>query len=330
MHPAIDIDLKLKHGFRSLFPEYAKQLEGAKSQQEVQKLHTAFVEEKKQALAEALGKDLSELKDSDQTAPIPLKQETYEILKNATGDEIKRQLHVLIDGLQRLKGMEDDDAGVVTAQILLSGALGIGALSTSTVVAKLATGAVEAIAAFTGVTVATVTAVVAVASLVIVAVIIPIIYFMEKPANAIVLLINELDKPLVFAGDHNIHGKPMLMTTPIPEGVVIPDVATYPVAGLIATEKRDNALVGTQYGFTMQYGNTGTKFSFGVECPLTSIYSDNNCYCAIDESAKTVAERTTDKNKQFWEAEKDGFKVSIRCNSGSGSIAYYVARAYKA
>ncbi len=329
MHTTIDIDLKLKQGFRTLFPDYATKLEKATSQDEINLLQAAFIEERKQALADALGKDITELKASDQTAAIPLKKETYDILINATGDDIKRQLHVLIDGLERLKGMEQDDAGLVTAQILLSGALGVGLLSTSAVVAKLAVGAAEAVAAFAGVSVATVGAVVAIAALVIVAVLIPIIYFMHKPANAIVLLINELDKPLVFEHDHNVHGKPMLMTTPIPEGIEVPGNAKYPVAGFIATQKRDSALVGTQYGFTMGYGNTGTKFSFGVECPLTSIYTDNNCYCAIDESAEKVAELTTKKNKQFWEAEKDGFKLSIRCNSGSGSIAYYVARAYK-
>ncbi|MGN4128153.1 hypothetical protein ACMGD3_24570 [Lysinibacillus sphaericus] len=330
MHTTIDIDLKLKQGFRSLFPDYATKLEKASSQEEINKLQAIFIEERKQALADALGKDISELVASDQTAAIPLKKETYEILINATGDDIKRQLHVIIDGLERLKGMEKDDAGLVTAQILLSGVLGIGSLAISEVVIKLAAGAAEAVAALAGVTTATVGVVVAIAALVIVAIIIPIIYFMTKPANAIVLLINELDKPLVFVDDHNIHGKPMLMTTPIPEGIEIPGVAKYPVAGLIAAEKRDKALVGTQYGFTMQYGSTGTKFSFGVECPLTSLSTDNNCYCAIDESAKTVAERTSDKNKQFWEAEKDGVKLSIRCNSGSGSIAYYVARAYRA
>lgn len=330
MHTTIDIDLKLKQGFRSLFPDYATKLEKATSQEEINKLQAIFIEESKQALADALGKDIMELEASDQTAPILLKKETYEFLVNATGDDIKRQMQVLIDGLGRLKGMEKDDAGIVTAKILLSGVIAIGGLAGNAAVSSLAVGAAEAVAALAGVTVATVGVVVAVAALVIVAVIIPIIYFMVKPANALVLLINELDKPLTFVKDHNVHGKPMLMTTPIPASVEIPGAGKYPVAGFIATEKRENALVGTQYGFTMQYGNTSTQLSFGVECPLTSIMTDNNCYCAIDENAKTVAEKTTDKNKQFWETEKDGLKLSIRCNSGNGSIAYYVARAYKA
>lgn len=330
MQTTIDIDLKLKQGFRSLFPDYATKLEKATSQEEINQLQATFIEERKLELAKVLGKDILELNASDYTAPFPLKKETYGILVNATGDTIKKQLHVIIDGLERLKGMENDEAGLVTAQMLLSGVLGIGLLSTSTVVAKLAVGAVEAVAALAGVTAATVGIVVAVVALVIVSILIPIIYFMEKPANAIVLLINELDKPLVFEQDHNVRGVPALMTETIPEGIEIPGIAKYPVGGLIASQKADKSLYGTQYGFTMRYGSTDTKLSFGVECPLTSLYHDNNCYCAIGESAKKAAETTTKKNKQFWETEKDGIKLSIRCNSGSGSIAYYVARAYKA
>lgn len=323
----MSIDHKLKKGFRELFPDYAKQLDSAKNQEEIEKLHESFVLVARKNLAKTLGKDVSLLSETDQTAPIPLKQEEYEILINATGDVIKNQLHVIIDGLQRLKSMEDDDPGLVTAQILLSGALGIGMLSTTSVAAKLVTGAVEAAAAYFGVATATVATVCAIAVLVIVLVIIPIIYYMQKPANCIVLLINELDKPLTFLKDYNVHGKPMLMTTPIPEAVIIPDVGTYPVAGLIATEKRSNALVGTQYGFVMKYKDY--DLAFGVECPLTGIYVDNNCYCAIGETAKQAAENTDSNNKQFYTASKDGINTSIRCNSGSGSIAYFIARAYK-
>lgn len=330
MHTTIDIDLKLKQGFRSLFPDYATKLEKATSQEEINQLQAMFIEERKLELANVLGKDISELQASDYTAPITLKKETYETLINATGDTIKKQLHIIIDGLERLKGMEKDEAGLVTAQLLLSGALAVGALSTSTVAVKLATGAAEVVAALAGVTAATVGVVVAVVALVIVAVLIPIIYFMEKPANAIVLLINELDKELVFEQDYNVRGVPGLMTEKIPESIEIPEMGKYTVAGLIASKKAQNSLYGTQYGFTMRYGNTNTKLSFGVECPLTSLYHDNNCYCAIDENAKKVAETTTKINKQYWETVKDGIKLSIRCNSGSGSIAYYVARAYRA
>lgn len=324
-------DFELKRKFRNLYPEYAERLEGL-NQENFNEVHNQLLNEAKENLKKALDDAGINLEvgneNADQTCCIPLSNEQYLKIINASGDEIKNQLHVLLDGLERLKGMEKDEAGLVTAQILLSGALGVGLLSTSTVVAKLLTGAAEAIAAFAGVTVATVGVVCAIVALVVVAVLIPIIYFMMKPANCIVLLINETQQDLLFDSDYNVHGKPMLMTTPIQKGVEIPGVGKYPVAGFIATEKRDKALYGTQYGFTMDYGSTGTKLSFGVECPLTSIYSDNNCYCAIDESAKDVAEKTSDSNKQSYEAEKNGVKLSIKCNSGSGSIAYFVARVY--
>lgn len=320
------IDHKLRVGFRTLFPEYAKDLDAAQSQKDINTLHARFVLEAQQHLEAVLKKNNLTGQESDQTAAIPLSQETYETLIAATGDTIKNQLHVIIDGLQRLQNMEDDDPGIVTAQILVAGALGIGALSTSSIIASLVSGAIEATAAYAGVTAATVSVVCAIAVLVIVVILIPIIYFMEKPANCIVLLINELDKPLVFQEQYNVHGKPTLLTTPIPNGVVIPKVGTYPVAGLIASQKDDEALVGAQYGFTMKYEDV--TLAYGMECPLTGIYVDNNCYCAFGQSAQTAAENTDSENKQFYEATQDNLKLSIRCNSGSGSIAYYIARAY--
>lgn len=330
-------DFKLKQTFRRVFPEYAKSLENAKSQDEINKLQERFISESKLELENA-EKELrmtpgfsqieSMVSSTDKTAPIPLSSETYEAMKNATGNEIKNQLHVLIDGLERLKNMEKDEPGLVTAQILLSGALAIGGLATSTALARLAAGAVQAAAAFAGVTVATVKLVCAIAIVVIVLIIIPIIYYMSKPANCIVFLINELDKPLVFIDQYNVNGKPMLMTSPIPKGVIIPDVATYVVGGFIASEKCSNALVGTRYGFNMKYGDT--ELGFGVQCPLTSLYEDNNCYCDFDVTPKELAEKTGKKNKQSYSVTKNGITLNIKVNSGSGSIAYYIARAYRA
>lgn len=325
-------DFELKRKFRNLYPEYVARLDGVSSQ-DFNSVHEQLLNEAKENLIKALDKAGIKLdcgnENADQTCCIPLSNEQYLNLINATGDEIKSQLHVLLDGLERLKGMEEDDAGLVTAQILLSGALGVGLLSTSTVIAKLVAGAVEAVAAFAGVSAATVSVVCSIVAIVIVAVLIPIIYFMMKPANCIVLLINETDQDLLFNSDYNVHGKPMLMTTPIKKGVSIPGVGTYPVAGFVATEKCDKALYGTQYGFTMSYGATDIKLSFGVECPLTSIYSDNNCYCSFDKTAEEVAKKTEEFNMQSSSAEKDGLKLSIKCHSGSGAIAYYIARVYK-
>lgn len=330
---ALSTDYELKRKFRNLYPEYAARLDRL-SAQDFDRVHQELIAEAKANLINALNTagiavDGVNDNDADSTCCIALDEDQYLALINADGDEIKKQLHVLLDGLERLKGMEKDDAGLVTAQIIVAGAVGVGLLSVIPAVQKLASGAAAAVAAYFGVTTATVGVVCAIVTVVIVAVLIPIIYFMQKPANCIVLLINETDKDLTFDSDYNVHGKPMLMTSPIKKGLIIPGEKYYPVAGFIATEKRSSALIGTQYGFTMAYGTTGKKFSFGVECPLTSIYEDNNCYCSFDETAQQAAEKTAKENKQSCTAEKDGLKLSIKCNSGSGSIAYYVARVYQ-
>ena len=148
---------------------------------------------------------------------------------------------------------------------------------------------------------------------------------MAKPANCIVVLINELNKPLLFSKDHNIHGKPHVITHEILNGTTTSGGKPIsPVIGFISTEKRSGALYGTQYGFTMKYGKT--RLSFGVCNPLRG---KNNCFCKFDKSAKYVAEETDKQNQQQWSVMKGGITLSIKCNSSSGSSAYYVARAYK-
>lgn len=325
-------EYSLKAKFRNLYPEYADRLNGLTGDS-FNAVHNQLIEEAKENLAAAMREAglTSEIpaENADQTCCMVLSADQYNKLISATGDDIKNQLHVILDGVERLKGMEKDEAGLVTAQLLLSGALSVGLLSTSAVIAKLVEGAVEAVAAFAGVTVATVGVICAVVALVVVAVLIPIIYFMQKPANCIVLVINETEHELLFDRDFNAHGKPMLITSPLKPCVEIPGVSKYPVAGFFATEKKSSALYGTQYGFTLDCGATGTKISFGVECPLTSIYEDNNCYCSFSDDAEQAAKKTADKNVQFFEDSKNGIKASIRCHSGAGSIAYYIARVYK-
>ncbi|WP_226567968.1 hypothetical protein [Bacillus stratosphericus] len=341
MHTSRDIDLKLKQGFRTLFPKYAQKLEKATSQAEINQLHTLFIKEQQQELANVLGK---ELKDAQNQCSIALTISQYESLINAQGDDIKKQLQYLIDGLQKLKALEKrDDSCVVMAQMLLAGVLGIGQKSIDGAMEYIAKNSnpskkdellvtpelIDAYIALAGISSATVAYVIAIVSLVVVIILIPIIhYFIEKDAKALIFLINELDKPLSFYGDYNVHGNGTLYTSTIQNGLYVPNIGRYAVGGFFATEKASGALIGTQYGFTMTLGGT-TKLSFGVECPLTSLYTDNNCYCAINEDANNVAELTSKKNQQYWVSKQNGIGISIRCHSVSGSVAYYIARAYQ-
>jgi hypothetical protein len=320
------LDRKLRVGFNKLFPQYAKELNAAKSQEEILSLHSRFMSECSQNLEEALAANNLLGQENEKTCCFVLTKETYKVLINATGNTIKHQLQVLIDDLQRLKDMEKDNPVLATAEMIGAGVVAIGLLSTTTVVAKLTTGVLTAAAAaLAGATAVTIGVIIAIVALVIVA-IIGVIYFMVKPAVCLALLINELDRPIVFEDHYNVHGKPTLATTPIPNGAIISGEGLYPVAGFIVSEKKTGALIGTQYGCTYKYSDT--KLAFGMACPLTRIYTDNNCYCAFDVNAKTAAKNTVKHNKRYYEATQGNLKLSIRCNSRAGSIAYYVARAY--
>ncbi|MCO4850691.1 hypothetical protein [Bacillus vallismortis] len=364
MYSSSNIDLKLKQSFQSLFPEYASKLEKAASQDDLKKLHNDFVKEQKQELAKALGKDVSALKEVQYNGDIALTNEQYLALINAKDEKIKALLQTMMDQLKRIKELEHGEKGVIVAQMVLAGVIGIGPESIEGAMNYLKSLSVhkdlnsivtdpailakelevdqsmivgftpaEIIAGYAALAAlgssAIIAYVVCIVSIVIISILLGlIVYLAEKQAAAIVLLINETDKRLKFQSDYNVHGKPSIQTLEIRNGIYVPNFGLYPVAGFFATQKKDGALYGTQYGFTMQYGDTDTTFSFGMDCPLTSLYSDNNCYCTINEDAKTAAERTSNHNQQYWESEMNGLKINIRCNSGSGSVAYYIARAF--
>ena len=325
----MDAELKLKKTLLEIFPKLMKDLDACKTHEEMRKVQKEHLLNYVNDLNMKLGKEpmsADELTVSDLTASVTIEPATYDRLMKARGNDIKNRLHVIIDGLARLKGMEKNDAGMITAQIVFSGCLSIGKIATSATIRSLLAGAGEAVAALAGVEAASVGVVCAIAAVVIVAVIIPFLYFMLKPANGILLLINELDEEIEFVEDYNVHGKETLITSPIPRGLVLLD-RHYVAGGLIASEKDKDALFGTQYGVTYKYKNI--KFQFAFEVPLTGIHVHNNCYCGVGMTARDAAYQTNRHNAQSYHVEGSGIKVDIKVNSGSGSIAYYIGRVYK-
>ena len=324
-------EAKLKRSMLEHFPTLMKELDSCKTQKEFDMVHTRHLSNYVNSLNELLGgKVVSVLQysqdSSDETAPIVLKPETCEILLRATGSDIKNQVQKLLDGLARLKGMDKDDAGQVTVQVIQSGCLAIGTAASSTCIQNLVEGASEIVAALAAVEAVTVSVVCLTASIVIVGIIIPLIYFIEKPATGIVLLINDLDEEINFVEDYNEHGKKKLITTPIPGSTVIKE-KRYVSGGLIASTKKDSALIGTQYGVTYKYKHI--EFQLAFQVPLTGIYVDNNRYASVGSSAKVAADQTYRHNMTSWSAEGQGIKVDIKVNSSGGSVAYYIARVYK-
>lgn len=315
---------QMKARFRTSSPDDASVLEAAKSQEDLERVHELLLQQARERLANALGKTLEELKESDQSPIIALKEELYNSLINARGDDIEAKLHVALDGLQRLKGMDQDNAHLVAAQVLMMGALAIGTGAVAATQSALLGGYTVAAAVYFGVQTATVEIVCALAALLVLLIIVPIIYYMKKPALCVVLVINEMDNQIDWKGEYNVHGKPTLHFPSLPGGTIIPGY-TVVKAGFVATQKKDNALRGTQYGFTYQLG--GSDLVYGVICPL--VVGNNAGYCQLGGDAHQVAEQVNSQGSLYSEAKRGPLTTSIRCNSGSGSVAYYVARAFQ-
>ncbi|WP_198294383.1 hypothetical protein [Burkholderia ubonensis] len=332
---------QLRATFRDTHPELAKFFDQAKSQKEVEQYRELFINQARERLATLLGKSVEQLDDTDQTCYVALKPDELQGLLSASGDQIESLIHKYLDGLQRLKDMTNDDPYTVTAQVLFLGATAVGSIAISSAYSKLLQGATELVAAFAGVETATVAVVCAVAAIIVLMVVIPIIYYMEKPALCMVGIINLLTDEAVsesgdttkyqldFVDDHNDHGKPVLMTTPLPGAIDMSSIGRPLQAGIgfVATSKRDNALRGTQYGFTYKVHSGSPNLSFGVEDPL--IFGDNAGYCAIGSDSQSAADAVDSDGNLDYSAEGSGYNLRIRCNSGSGDIAYYIATVSK-
>lgn len=310
--------------FSTSYPEYSRMMKACKTESELRSTY-------KKIYDDALAKAKPYLGAGDGPTGFPLltlTQAQYQQLINASGDDIEVVVTTMLNTASIIQPTWS--VGQTTAQFITGGLAAMGAVGAGAFNAAIGTGVVETLAIAAGIEAVTVAGIVAIVAVAVIAVILPILYFMLKPACCFVVLLNETSSKLTWVDDYNVHGKPIGRVDSITPAVVIPapipGSGTYVVCGFIQTDKRDDALVGTQYGFTYTTGNTNV--SFGVECPLTSIYVDNNCYCAINSTSENVANETDSQNVLSYKCSSSNpnLNVSIQCNSGSGSVAYYIAR----
>jgi hypothetical protein len=254
---------------------------------------------------------------------LTLTQNQYKQLINASGDTIEVVVTTMLKTAQIVQ--PSWSVGQTTAQFVTAGICALGATMAGAFNVAIGSGVVEAVAIAAGIEAVTVAGVVAIIAFAIVAIIIPILYYMLKPACCFVVLLNETNSALNWVNDYNVHGKPIGYVNSIPAMVVIPQpipgAGTYVVCGFVQTDKHDDALHGTQYGFTYACGSN--TISFGVECPLIG---HNNCYCEINSNSNNVAYATNSNDSTAWSSEQEGLYTSINCNSPSGYVAYYIAR----
>ncbi len=315
---------QLKKSFREAFPDYFDQLEACKTENELRKAYDKI-------RLDAIEKAKPFLSEDDNPTGFPvmtLTPDQYQQLINATGNTIEVVVTTMLNSANVIQ--PSWSVGQTAAQFSAAGLAALGMIGCGAFNAALGTGVVEMVAIAAGIEALTVAGVVAIIAVAIVAVIIPILYFMLKPACCFVVVLNETNSVLNWNGDYNVHGKTIGYVNQIPSAQVvpppIPGSGTYVVCGFVQTDKMDDALVGTQYGFTYTYNSTNVNF--GVECPLTSLYTDNNCFCEINSTSEDAANQTDSKNALSCSAssQNPNLNVIINCNSGSGSVAYYIAR----
>lgn len=318
--------ITLKTSFSKAYPDYFNQLETCKTQQQL-----ADTYEKIKADAIEKAKPYLGVED-DPTGflALALTPQQYSNLISAQGANIKVYVTAMLNTAQVIQ--PSFSVGQTVAELMGGGITAIGMVAGAAFSEGIVGGMIASVAVAAGVEAVTVAGLVTLIAVAIIAIIIPILYFMFKPACCFALVVNETNSQLAWVDDYNVHGKPIGHTPFISAAInippPIPGAGKYVYCGIVQTDKRDSALVGTQYGFTYS-GNSGAyNVNFGVECPLTSLYVDNNCFCEIGSTSEDAANQTDSKNTLSYSASSVNPKldVSINCNSGSGYVAYYIAR----
>lgn len=301
----------------SAFPKHAAQFEKAQTYEERFAIYEDLLAFSKKQYFDLTGED------PQGSATYVLSPAQYQRLTQATGDQIAVQIQTIVNTLSLVKDMTDKDQ--IAAQMFDAGVFVFSAAAVVAFNAGVTVGMSILDAAAGAIATVGVAPVVALVVAVIVAVFVPFLYFMTKPAYTFVMLINQTDKALTWGGDYEVSGKLTNFVDSIPAPSVFPDQTLY-TAGFIAGSKRDNALVGCQMGFVYKYDDQ-TKFAYGVESPLTSMYVDNNCYCDFNVTAEQIANTTDSKNVLTSTATLNKFSSKISCASGSGDGAWCLAQA---
>lgn len=310
---------QLREGFEAAYPHYAKRLKSAKTESEFRREHGQILKEVTEN-----AKDYLSLEEGVAGCPaISLTPAQYASMISATGDSIQVQVTAMLKTAQIIK--PDWDVEQAAAQFIMGGLTGITQKGVDKFNSDIEKGTEMPESVMAGISEVGVAGIVAVVALIIVAIIVPIIYFMLKPASCIAVVLNETKNTLNWKDDYSVHGKPVVRTESIPPSVAFRE-DKYTACGIVQTDKSDGALVGSQYGFT--YSSDDGVTSFGVECPLSSTYVDNNCYCAVGSTSQSVAELTDENNALSWSAQQSApnLNASIQCASPSGYVAYYIAR----
>ncbi len=332
----------LRQGFVKLFPEQTPRLDALyikyanASEKEVlqiekemeliqQEMLDEIVQKVRLSLIQSENSKGKSLKnEQDEGLAFQLKQELYNELIRASGDSIETKIVKLMDALQRLNNVDKSDAEAVLATIISGGFTSITVTGIMYLIKCLTAGDELLPAAFAAVQVCTPELIINAVNIVLIIILLPLIYFINKPAACILLVINELRQDLEFVDEYCIHGKKAVTTQKIPK-ICFKENTPFYSAGFFAAQKKSGALIGTQYGFTLKQSDIDkVTFNFGIGCPLAK--GKNNCAVGCNQTSKSIAEDADKLQKQEDLFVMDEYEIDIKCHSSSGSVAYYIAR----
>ncbi len=329
MRKDVVTDVTLKEMFEKTFPEYALRLNKVTTQKEIEVVYNQIVGECHKNLMKAYQEESGGLLKGDSPegiGPFAILPDLYSDFLEAKYEDVKVYITQLLNAIQLVKPyLDHNDKQAAATQLVASGigAITIGGVTMYfTSLLKGATTFAAALEVMTSCTAGIVETVIFIVALVV----IPIVYFIEKPAANILLLINDLEERIVLVDNDCEHGK-LIGKTPRINAKV--SGAPGGIAGGYVSSKKDDALIGSSTGYHFQTENSKKDFYIGVECPLSSLYGGNTCYCSFEGSAKEACEKANKNQTLESNDEKDGYRLDIKCNSKSGSVAYYIARIYK-
>ena len=335
----MDNIMTVKERFEKLYPQQAQAFKNAKNDDEILLLKDQFVGEAiNRLLAEIEKANLKDtinpsiLKDTNETVAVILTEKKYQDLINARGRAIETELVKLFDGVERLKELGTHDTEAIVYGLTTFGLGALGFVMSVDLVNNILVGLGLSEAIFTTLTTLGATIINIVVDIVVLS-IIPLIYFMVKPAACNFVIINDLGVDLVIEAEKVVHGKVNVKTREIPARSKMSKIVRS--GGIWSTQKRDAALYGSQYGVVLkqekgQFGEDepdNTRFAIAVECPLAD--GKNSCAVGINKTVDEISDEVDTHRKQDVSASNGTYGIEMRCNSGSGSLAYYVCRIFR-
>lgn len=319
-----EAELRIK--FEEVFPEYAQRLNKAMSNGVLEETYNEIVEETLNAMIVACAR----MNGDDATGiPVIILEDMYEKMINAEGNDIKYYITYFLNTLQIVKPyLDHDDLDMVAKHFVLHSIFTLDSFGIGVYLNGLKKG-YETFEACAEALVSSVEGVASIVTFVVSVALIPIIYFMEKPAVTIMMFINDLEHDIETDGYKCKHGKLIGITKEIKSGKKLDSH----LAGVYTTSKRDDALVGSTVGYKFnvkENGNVVKDFYIGLECPLSSIYGGNCCYASFKGDLSSICDEVHNKQKTKYTITENGYTIDVRCNSKSGSVAYYIGRIYNA